>query len=157
MRYLILTLSVLMFLVQPAKAVDLDSKIAAEMEARGKAEYLKGEFIWKAKGSDFQTTCWIIEGTEISKPGINARYANDLMLGWETYKPWGFYCENGTIFLPIGAVDKNLPITSTRAQIFNTSYSLNYDAHHMATGKNNYDPFAHKKLEKKFKEHLEKK
>ena len=40
-----LTLSVLMFLVQPAKAVDLDSKIAAEMEARGKAEYLKGEFI----------------------------------------------------------------------------------------------------------------
>lgn len=155
MRYLILTLSALVLLIQPAEA--LDPKIEAEIEAKAKTLYIKGEFIWKAKGSDFQQTCWIIESNEISRPGINASYASDLMLGWEAYKPWGFYCENGTIFLPIGTVRRNSPITSSNAKIGIASIVLNYEAHHEATGKNNYDPFAHKRREKKFKEHLEKK
>ena len=117
MRYLILTLSVLMFLVQPAKAVD--PKIEAKIEAIAKPKFLKGEFIWKAKDSDSQINCWIIEGSEISKPGINAMYAADTMLGWETYKPWGFYCdETGTIFLAIGTVERNAPIASAEAGIY---------------------------------------
>lgn len=79
------------------------------------------------------------------------------MLGWETYKPWGFYCETETIFLPIGTVEKNAPIANAEAGTIMKSISINYDAHHMTTGKNNYDPFAHEKRKKKFKEHLEKK
>ena len=155
MRYLILTFSVFVLLIQPAEA--LDPKIEAEIEAKAKTLYIKGEFIWKAKGSNFQQTCWIIESDKISKPGINASYASDLMLGWETYKPWGFYCEDGIIFLPIGTVIRNSPSASANAKIRITSIVLNYEAHNEATGKNNYDPYAHEKREKKFKEHLEKK
>ena len=156
MRYLILTLSVLMFLVQPAKAID--SKIGAKMEARAKVATLKGEFIWKAKDSDSQTTCWIIESdVEISEPGTSAIYADDRLLGLETYKPWGVYCEDLIIFLPIGTVEKDTTMEIAQALIRMTSVALNYERHNMAVGKDNYDPFAHKKREKERKEHLKKK
>ena len=156
MKYLILTLSVLMFLAQPAKTIDIDPKIKAKMEV--KTATLKGEFIWKAKDSDSQTTCRIIESdVEISEPGTSAIYADDRLLGWETYKPWGVYCEDLIIFLPIGTVEKDTTIEIAQALIRMTSVALNYERHNMAVGKDNYDPFAHKKREKKRKEHLEKK
>ena len=44
-------------------------------------------------------------------------------------------------------------------QVYNTmkSISINYNAHRVATEKDNYDPFAHEKREKKLKEDREKK
>ena len=102
--------------------------------------------------------------------------------GLETYRPWGLFCDSGTVYVATNSVSKemireqrdmlmkasisknkdfnidtavrNSIFSAARFWIYMRAWEINEDTHRRFTGVDNYDPKAHEKVGERFKKRL---
>ncbi|MDE0158931.1 MAG: hypothetical protein OXI02_03825 [Candidatus Dadabacteria bacterium] len=170
----ILILSLLFVLLAvPARAKEENSLLQRH------PSFLKGELTCSDKSKNTKTTCWIIEGDEMSELGKNAMEAHKLSLGLKTYRPWGMFCDNGIVYTATNSISKerikegrdllmrapisknkdfdidiatrNSTFSQARFMIYMNAWDINEEIHHRLTGVDNYDPKAHEKRREELK------